>query len=59
VVIEAGDRTVPFLVVTAGQVEVVLPASTTAARITTHGPGQLGDAGRRRGEQGEHRPRTP
>jgi thioredoxin reductase (NADPH) len=41
VLIEAGDRDVPFFLVTAGQLEVVRPSGGDRAVITTHGPGQF------------------
>ena len=41
VLIEAGEQIVPFFVITAGQVEVVLPSGTTETLITVHGPGQF------------------
>jgi len=39
VLIEAGDRTVPFFVVTAGQLEVVRPSGGTETRVVVHVPG--------------------
>jgi len=41
VLIEAGKQLVPFFVITAGQVEVVLPSGTTETLIAVHGPGQF------------------
>jgi thioredoxin reductase (NADPH) len=41
VLVEAGDHVVPFLVVTAGRLEVVQPSGTTETLITVHGPGQF------------------
>ena len=41
VLIEAGRPVVPFFVITAGQVEVVLPSGTTETLIAVHGPGQF------------------
>ena len=41
VLIEAGEQLVPFFVITAGQVEVVLPSGTTETLIAVHGPGQF------------------
>ena len=41
VLIEAGEQLAPFFVITAGQVEVVLPSGTTETLITVHGPGQF------------------
>jgi thioredoxin reductase (NADPH) len=39
--VEAGDRVVPFFVVTAGQVEIIRPSGATETLITVHGPGQF------------------
>ena len=39
VLIEAGDRTVPFFVVTAGQLEVVRPSGGTETPVVVHVPG--------------------
>ena len=41
VLVEAGDHIVPFLVVTAGRLEVVQPSGSTETLITVHGPGQF------------------
>jgi thioredoxin reductase (NADPH) len=41
VLIEAGDNVVPFLVVTAGRVEVVRPSGDTETLVAAHGPGQF------------------
>jgi thioredoxin reductase (NADPH) len=41
VLIEQGDRVVPFFVVTAGELEIVRPSGTTATFITVLGPGQF------------------
>jgi thioredoxin reductase (NADPH) len=41
VLLEAGDRDVPFFVVTAGQVELIRPSSATETLITVLGPGQF------------------
>ncbi|HEX2642192.1 MAG TPA: FAD-dependent oxidoreductase [Thermoanaerobaculia bacterium] len=41
VLIEAGEQVVPFLVVTAGQVEIVRPSGPAETLITTHGPGHF------------------
>jgi len=41
VLIEAGQRIVPFFVVTAGQVEIVLPSCNTETLVAVHGPGQF------------------
>ncbi len=41
VLFEAGERLVPFFVVTAGRLEMVLPSGTTEKLITVYGPGQF------------------
>jgi thioredoxin reductase (NADPH) len=41
VLIEAGDQIVPFFVVTAGQVDIVLPYGTTETLIAVHRPGEF------------------
>ena len=41
VLIESGDRIVPFFVITAGQIEIVRPSGTSQTLITVHGPGQF------------------
>src|SRR5215813_320773 len=41
VLIEAGQRIVPFFVITAGQVEIVLPSCNTETLVALHGPGQF------------------
>ncbi|MDQ4146957.1 MAG: FAD-dependent oxidoreductase, partial [Pseudomonadota bacterium] len=41
VLVEAGDRDVPFFVVTASQVEIVRPSGATETLITVHEPGQF------------------
>jgi thioredoxin reductase (NADPH) len=41
VLIEQGDRVVPFFVVTAGELEIVRPSGATATFITVVGPGQF------------------
>lgn len=41
VLVEAGDRIVPFFVVTRGRVEVVRPTGDTETPITIHEPGQF------------------
>ena len=41
VLIEAGKQIVPFFVITAGQVEVVLPSGNMETLIAVHGPGQF------------------
>ncbi len=39
VLIESGDRVVPFFIITAGQIEIVRPSGTGQTLITVHGPG--------------------
>ena len=39
--IEAGDKVVPFFVVKTGHVEIVRPSSQSEMMITVHGPGQF------------------
>lgn len=39
--VEAGERVVPFFVVTAGRLEIALPSGTTETLITVYGPGQF------------------
>jgi thioredoxin reductase (NADPH) len=41
VLVEAGDEVVPFFVVTAGQVEIVLPTGGIEKQIVVHGAGQF------------------
>ncbi len=41
VLFEAGERLVPFFVVTAGRLEMVLPSNTGERLITVYGPGQF------------------
>ncbi len=41
VLVEQGDKVVPFFVVTAGEIEIVRPSGATETHITTHGPGQF------------------
>ena len=41
VLAEAGDRNVPFFVVTAGQIEIVRPAEANDTVLVVHGPGQF------------------
>jgi thioredoxin reductase (NADPH) len=41
VLVEAGDKVVPFFVVTAGQIEVVRPSDTIETIIVVHMPGQF------------------
>jgi thioredoxin reductase (NADPH) len=41
VLFEAGERVVPFFVVTSGRLEMVLPFGTTERLVTVYGPGQF------------------
>jgi thioredoxin reductase (NADPH) len=41
VLIEAGDAVVPFLVVTAGRIEIVRISGNTETLVASHGPGQF------------------
>jgi thioredoxin reductase (NADPH) len=41
VLVEAGERIVPFFVVTRGQVDIVLPSGTSETLLAVHGPGQF------------------
>jgi len=41
VLVEAGERVVPFFVVTAGQIEIVRPSGTAETLVAVHGPGQF------------------
>ena len=41
VLVEAGDRDVPFFVVTAGQIEIVRPSGTAEAVVRALGPGEF------------------
>ncbi len=41
VLFEAGEHSVPFFVVTAGRLEMVLPSDTRETLITVYGPGQF------------------
>jgi thioredoxin reductase (NADPH) len=41
VIIEQGDRNVPFFVVVSGDVEIVRPSGGVETLITVHGPGQF------------------
>jgi thioredoxin reductase (NADPH) len=41
VLLEAGDGSVPFFLVTAGRVEVVRPSGTAETLVVIHGPGQF------------------
>ncbi|MGH9955297.1 MAG: Crp/Fnr family transcriptional regulator, partial [Nitrososphaeraceae archaeon] len=41
VIVEQGDRNVPFFVVMSGEIEIVRPSGGVETLITTHGPGQF------------------
>jgi thioredoxin reductase (NADPH) len=41
ILVEAGDRVVPFFVVTSGQIEIVRPARTSDDVIVVHKPGEF------------------
>src|SRR6476620_4583222 len=41
VLVEPGDRAVPFHVVISGELEVVRPWGVAETRVTVHGPGQF------------------
>ncbi len=41
VLVEAGEQSVPFYVVTAGQIEIVQPTCTAETPVALHGPGQF------------------
>ena len=41
VLVEQGDRNVPFFLVVSGEVEIVRPSGGVETLITTHGPGQF------------------
>ena len=41
VLFEAGEHLVPFFVVTAGRLEIVLPSGATERLVTVYGPGQF------------------
>ncbi|HEY1302456.1 MAG TPA: FAD-dependent oxidoreductase [Vicinamibacterales bacterium] len=41
ILVEVGDRVVPFFVVRSGQIEIVQPSSTDETLIVTHGPGKF------------------
>jgi thioredoxin reductase (NADPH) len=41
VLIEAGAQTVPFFVVTSGQVDILLPSGMSETLVAVHGPGQF------------------
>ena len=41
VIVEQGDRNVPFFVVVSGEVEIVRPSGGVETLITVHGPGQF------------------
>jgi thioredoxin reductase (NADPH) len=41
VLIEAGEKVVPFFVLTAGEIEIVQPSGPTEVQVAVHGPGQF------------------
>jgi thioredoxin reductase (NADPH) len=41
VLVEPGERNVPFFVVTAGQIEIVRPSGTSETLVIVYGPGQF------------------
>ena len=41
VLVEAGAQTVPFFVVTSGQVDILLPSGSSETLVAVHGPGQF------------------
>lgn len=41
VLVEAGQQSVPFYLVTAGQIEIVQPSGTVETPVALHGPGQF------------------
>ena len=41
VLVQAGDRVVPFFVITGGRVEIVRPSGTSEALVAVQGPGQF------------------
>ncbi|HSG38007.1 MAG TPA: cyclic nucleotide-binding domain-containing protein, partial [Thermoanaerobaculia bacterium] len=41
VLVEAGDREVPFFVVATGQLEIVQPSNGAETLVAVHGPGQF------------------
>src|SRR6266487_764944 len=41
VLIEQGDKSVPFFVVTTGEVEIIRPCGARETLVTVHGPGQF------------------
>ena len=41
VLVEQGDRNVPFFLVVSGEVEIVRPSGGVETLITIHGPGQF------------------
>jgi len=46
ILIEPGDRVVPFFVITAGSVEIVRPSLTGETLIAVHGPGKFTGEGK-------------
>jgi thioredoxin reductase (NADPH) len=45
VLVEVGDKVVPFFVVVSGEVQVLRPSEATETLIVTHGPGQFSGEG--------------
>jgi len=41
VLVEVGDKTVPFFLVVSGQIQILRPSGATETLIVTHGPGQF------------------
>lgn len=41
VLVEQGDKVVPFFVVTSGEIEIVRPSGASETHITSHGPGHF------------------
>ncbi|MGH9523238.1 MAG: FAD-dependent oxidoreductase [Terriglobales bacterium] len=41
VLVEQGDKVVPFFVVTSGEIEIVRPSGSTETHVTSHGPGHF------------------
>jgi thioredoxin reductase (NADPH) len=41
VLVEQGDKVVPFFVLTSGEIEIVRPSGAIETHITTHGPGHF------------------
>src|SRR5215203_836572 len=59
VLIEQGDREIPFFVVVSGEVEIVCPSGGVETLITAHGPGEFtGEANMLSGRPAVHRMRA-